>query len=231
MASAVMTSVRDMRAIRAVRPDLIPAVYVVAFTVGTVTHVADVLRWGILPRNQYHLTFNIFWTSLTLFDPLAIVLLLRHQRSGVLLGGLIMVLDVAVNSAAGLHEYFATGRFLMWGLFTQMPFAVFLLATAPYWVLDLLQSTVSWGPVFYACHDPAVLAYQSATIEGFLDDVIAMWQAGLRSPIDFVHEDVVSRIWRENPDAMTPAALQHSNDTVLRAFAAELPSTAIVIGL
>jgi hypothetical protein len=42
-----------------------------------------------------------------------------------------MVLDVAVNSAAGLREYFATGRFLMWGLLTQVPFALFLLATAP----------------------------------------------------------------------------------------------------
>ena len=119
------------RATRAIRPDLILAVYVAAFSVGTMTHVADVLRWGILPRNQYHVAFNMFWSSLTLFDPLAIVLLLRRQRSGILLGGLIMVLDVAVNVAAGLHEYFATGRFLMWGLLTQIPFALFLLATAP----------------------------------------------------------------------------------------------------
>jgi cell wall assembly regulator SMI1 len=100
-----------------------------------------------------------------------------------------------------------------------------------YWVLDLLPTTTSWGPIFYACHDPAVLAYQSATIEEFLDDVIAMWQAGPRSPIDFVHEDVVHRIWRENPDTLTPADLEHSPDTMLRAFAAELSSAAIVIDL
>jgi cell wall assembly regulator SMI1 len=100
-----------------------------------------------------------------------------------------------------------------------------------YWVLDLLPRTTSWGPVFYACHDPAVLAYQSATIEEFLDDVIAMWQAGRRSPIDFVHEDVVNQIWRENPDALTPADLEYSTDVTLRAFAAELSSAAIVIDL
>jgi len=100
-----------------------------------------------------------------------------------------------------------------------------------YWVLDLLPSTTTWGPVFYACHDPAVLAYQSATIEGFLGEMIAMWQAGPRSPIDIVHEDVVNRIWRENPDAMTPVALQHSSDPVLREFGAELPSTAVVVDL
>ena len=119
------------RAARAVRPDVILAVYVVAFTVGAVTHVADIVRWGILPRNQYHVAFNMFWTSLALFDPLAIVLLLRRQRSGILLGGLIIVLDVAVNVAAGVHEYVASGQFLMWGLLTQIPFALFLLVTAP----------------------------------------------------------------------------------------------------
>jgi len=100
-----------------------------------------------------------------------------------------------------------------------------------YWVLDLLPGTTSWGPVFYACHDPAVLAYQSATIEEFLNDVIALWQTGSRSPIDVVHEDVVSRIWRENPDAMTPATLQDSTDTLLRSFAADLPSTALVVDM
>jgi hypothetical protein len=42
-----------------------------------------------------------------------------------------MVLDVAVNLAAGLHEYLGTGLFRMWGLSTQVPFAVFLFATVP----------------------------------------------------------------------------------------------------
>jgi hypothetical protein len=100
-----------------------------------------------------------------------------------------------------------------------------------YWVLDLLPSTTMWGPVFYACHDPPVLAYQSPTIEGFLDDALAMWQAGPRSAVDIVHEDVVNRIWRENPGVMTPAALHESADTVLRALAAPLPPTALVVDL
>ena len=100
-----------------------------------------------------------------------------------------------------------------------------------FWVLDLLPGTTSWGPVFYACHDPAVLAYQSATIDEFLNDVIAMWQTGSRSPIDVVHEDVVNEIWRKNPGAMTAATLQQSTDTLLRSFAAELPSTALVVDM
>jgi hypothetical protein len=100
-----------------------------------------------------------------------------------------------------------------------------------YWVLDLLPSTTTWGPVFYACHDPPVLAYQSPTIEAFLNDAVAMWQAGPRSSIDVVHEDIVHRIWRGNPDVMTATALQESADAVLRAFAASLPPTALVVDL
>jgi hypothetical protein len=100
-----------------------------------------------------------------------------------------------------------------------------------YWVLDLLPDTTMWGPVFYACHDPPVLAYQSPTIEEFLNDAIAMWQAGPRSAVDFVHEEVVDRIWRENPDVMTRAALQDSADAVLRTFAAALPPEALAADL
>ncbi len=100
-----------------------------------------------------------------------------------------------------------------------------------YWVLDLLPSTVDWGPVFYACHDPPVLAYQAATIETFLRDVVAMWQPGSRSAVDVVHEEVVHRIWRENPDLATCLGLRESADAALRAFADSLPPTALVADL
>jgi len=100
-----------------------------------------------------------------------------------------------------------------------------------YWVLDLLPSTTTWGPVFYACHDPAVLAYQAPTIEEFLNDTIAMWQGGPRSRVDVVHDDVVNRIWSENPEETTPAALQESADELLRTFVADLPPSARVIDL
>jgi hypothetical protein len=43
-----------------------------------------------------------------------------------------------------------------------------------YWVLDLLPRTTTWGPVLYACHDPPVLAYQAATVEEFVEEIVAM---------------------------------------------------------
>jgi cell wall assembly regulator SMI1 len=100
-----------------------------------------------------------------------------------------------------------------------------------YWILDLLPDSGVWGPVFFACHDPPVIAYQAPTIEEFLRDAVAMWQGGPRSPVDVVHEDVVNRIWRENPDLLTPEAAAASADPTLRGFAASLPPTALIADL
>jgi cell wall assembly regulator SMI1 len=100
-----------------------------------------------------------------------------------------------------------------------------------YRVLDLLPDTTVWGPVFYACHDPPVIAYQATSIEEFLRDIVAMWQAGPRSPVDVVHEDVVHRIWRENPGLEPAAGLRASVDPVLREFAGSLAADALVADL
>jgi cell wall assembly regulator SMI1 len=100
-----------------------------------------------------------------------------------------------------------------------------------YWVLDLLPDTTVWGPVFYACHDPPVIAYQAAKVEEFLRDTVAMWQAGARSPVDMVHEEGVHRIWRENPGLEPAAGLRASPDPVLREFAGSLADEALVIDL
>jgi SMI1 / KNR4 family (SUKH-1) len=142
-------------------------------------------------------------------------------------------LRVSKGLANGPLESFSLVDLEGFGLEELLPYAYSVAhdGSGNYWVLDLLPSTTTWGPVFYACHDPPVLAYQSPTVEGFLNDALAMWQAGPRSPVDLVHEDVVNRIWRENPDVVTPAALQESADTVLRAFAASLPPTALVADL
>ena len=100
-----------------------------------------------------------------------------------------------------------------------------------YWVLDLLPATTKWEPVFYVCHDPPVVAYQSATLEDFLLASIAMWQGGPRSPVDVVHEDVVHRIWRENPGLVPSSELRDSADAVLRDFSRSLPENALVADL
>jgi cell wall assembly regulator SMI1 len=142
-------------------------------------------------------------------------------------------LRVSKGLVNGPLESFSLVDLEGFGLEDMLPYAYSIAhdGFGNYWVLDLLPSTTTWGPVFFACHDPPVLAYQAATVEDFLRDTIALWQTGSRSPVDVVHEEVVHHIWRENPGLTTPAALPEAADVPLRAFAESLPPTALVADL
>ena len=72
----------------------------VGFLVGTTTHVIDVATLGWVPQNQAPLWMNVYWTSLTLLDPLVVVLLWTRRRYGIYLGLAVMITDVAINSYA-----------------------------------------------------------------------------------------------------------------------------------
>ena len=100
-----------------------------------------------------------------------------------------------------------------------------------YWILDLLPDGDECGPVYYACHDPPVIAYQSASPADFLHDVVALWQDGPRSPVDIVHEDVTPSIWASNTGLMSRDELDTSADPVLADFAAALPPEAVFADL
>jgi hypothetical protein len=65
-----------------------------------------------------------FWTSLTFFDALAVVLLLARPRTGVALAAFIIVSDVIVNAYVGLAFGFDVASFA-----AQCLFLVFVLGT------------------------------------------------------------------------------------------------------
>ncbi|WP_420606108.1 hypothetical protein [Novosphingopyxis sp.] len=80
---------------------LLLGVYAICFAIGTFTHAQHIWHYGFLPYRFAPLPTNIFWTALTLIDPLVILLfLLRRRRSALSLALAIMVSDVAVNSYA-----------------------------------------------------------------------------------------------------------------------------------
>ena len=99
-----------------------------------------------------------------------------------------------------------------------------------YWIVDVLPAG-RWGAIWYACHDPPVIAYQAGTVDEFLRDVVGLRRPGPTSPVDRVHDEVVHRIWREDPDLLTPDAAGRSGDAVLQPFAATLPETARIADL
>ena len=41
-----------------------------------------------------------------------------------------------------------------------------------FWVIDLNSGSTSWGPIFYACHDAPVIAYQTDSLAHFIQEVL-----------------------------------------------------------
>ena len=96
-----------------------------------------------------------------------------------------------------------------------------------HWVLDLAPQQEGGGveedvaPVFYVCHDPPVVAYQSPDLAHFLHEVFRGYEPPHDSLVERAHEDDVFRIWRDDPDSIDHAAALAA-DAELRAFAEEL---------
>ena len=100
-----------------------------------------------------------------------------------------------------------------------------------YWVLDLVPDQDQCGPVFFACHDPPVVAFQSSSPSEFVREAVALWQPGARSPIDVVHEDVTSAIWAANSGLVTHEMALAADDPILSQFAADFPAEAVFADL
>jgi len=100
-----------------------------------------------------------------------------------------------------------------------------------YWILDVLPGATDWGPVFFACHDPAVIAYQAPSIDQFVKDVVSMAPDDARSPVNHVHETVVNTLWRDQSALIARPAAAASPDPTLRDFAECLTPDALVADL
>lgn len=91
-----------------------------------------------------------------------------------------------------------------------------------FWVAEVPPDATTWGPVWYLCHDPPVLVYQSATLAGFLDALFASHRPPHTSTVDDVHERHAYTAWRDTSRVLTQAAALASEDPVQRAFAETL---------
>ena len=100
-----------------------------------------------------------------------------------------------------------------------------------FWVVDMLPHSSGWSPIYYACHDPPVIVYQSDSLEHFIDEWLRLATPPHASALRDVHEDIVHRIWREHPGAVPAASVRDAADPELRAFAASLPDGSSVIDL
>jgi hypothetical protein len=95
---------------------------------------------------------------------------------------------------------------------------------AGFWMADIAPDG-SWGPVFYVCHDPPVVALQARDLAGFLEQ--ALWGPEMqdRSEIASVTGPAIARIWREEPWLASVEVARSSPDATLSEFAAQLAPT------
>ena len=108
------------------------AVYSVGFLVGTYTHARGILTHGLLAA-PVPPAIGVYWDTLTLVDPLAVVLLWGRPRAGLWLAVAIMASDLAVNTWVYVAGYFGppTARLVPLSLFEQALFGLLLFVTAP----------------------------------------------------------------------------------------------------
>ena len=107
------------------------AIYIFGFSYGATNHILDIQRDGLLGYDYVPLAINIYWTTLTVLDPLAIILLLFYPFAGMALSVLIMITDLAVNISVTLKDYFQTGVFSDGRLLLQIAFGLFVFFTVP----------------------------------------------------------------------------------------------------
>jgi hypothetical protein len=93
------------------------------------------------------------------------------------------------------------------------------------WIIDLTGESKAFAPIFFSCHDPPVIVYQTDSLLDFLREVVRGSNPPWKSEIVDVLDRLTMRIWRENPCAMSHSQCLASGDHELKAFAASLDET------
>ncbi len=93
------------------------------------------------------------------------------------------------------------------------------------WVVDLTSESTAFAPIFYSCHDPPVVVYQTDSLLHLVREMVRGSRPPWKSQIADVHESLATRIWRENPCAMSRSQCLAPGDYELKAFAESLDET------
>jgi cell wall assembly regulator SMI1 len=100
-----------------------------------------------------------------------------------------------------------------------------------FWVVDLTSRSTSWGPIFFACHDPPVIVFQTDGLAHFIEEVLRLCDSPQTSGITRVSDEAAMKIWRENPGVLSREAAVHSADPELNSFAESLDETFVLVDL
>ena len=110
-------------------------IYILSFLGATYNHIMDLFKYGLFPYQKINqnvsLFLNIYWTMLTLFDFIAILVLVFFIDIGLLLYGIIIISDVIINysfilSTMGIWDL------INFGQISQMLFLIVYICTSCY---------------------------------------------------------------------------------------------------
>lgn len=111
---------------------LVLTIYAIGFLYGTRNHLRDIFQDGFLGYTYVPWPINLYWTLLTFFDPLTVILLIYRPLWGIFLAILIMASDLLINLSVTFYFYQQTGIFTNDLLAMQISFGLFVFLTAPY---------------------------------------------------------------------------------------------------
>lgn len=94
-----------------------------------------------------------------------------------------------------------------------------------FWVVDIRPDTGSWGPIFFACHDPAAIVFQATNLTEFLGQIIESFQPPYRKLLSYVKDECVYQLDDGPPSLIDRVEAQVSPDPVISNFAKGLGST------
>ena len=115
-------------------------IYIICFLAGSIKHLGDIVQGGMFPYKGIPFLFNLFLTSLTLFDLAVIVLLVMVPFYGVILANLIMVSDLLVDFYVG-YSYWNTSLSTNKSLQLLVAFGLFVFTSGPLIIIWLKKNT------------------------------------------------------------------------------------------
>jgi hypothetical protein len=92
-----------------------------------------------------------------------------------------------------------------------------------FWAVDINPQNGAWGSVFYACHDPAVIAVQAEDLVTFLLQLRDPSKGEPKDAVHYVHEEAVSLIWHKDPWLISVQDARLVQDGAVSRFAGQLP--------
>ena len=105
-------------------------IYILCFLSGGVHHWLDIIKIGIFPYRNVPFIFNLYLTSLAIFDFVVIWLICVRPIMGLLLAMVIMLSDLVVDSYVG-YKYWNISLSTNLGLQLVVAFGIFVFISSP----------------------------------------------------------------------------------------------------